>query len=72
MTLDLPLLKILACSADKGPLLYFEDEQCLYNPRMKLLYRIVDGIPVMLVGEAQSIDDAEHQRLKNKAKKNNS
>ena len=70
MALDLSLLKILACPADKGPLLYFEDEKCLYNPRMKLLYRIVDGIPVMLVGEAQPINDTGHQRLKNKTKEN--
>ena len=67
MTLDARLLEILACPADKGPLLYFADEQALYNPRMRLRYRIDDGIPVMLTEEAAAADDAEHERLLAKA-----
>ena len=36
----------------------------LYNPRLRRAYRIEDGIPVLLVDEAVTIDDdAEHQRL---------
>ena len=35
MALDPQLLEILACPEDKGPLLYFEDESILYNPRLK-------------------------------------
>ena len=34
MALDTKLLEILACPEDKGPLLYFEDEAALYNPRL--------------------------------------
>ena len=34
MALDPKLLEILACPEDKGPLLYFEDESSLYNPRL--------------------------------------
>ena len=67
MTLDARLLEILACPADKGPMLYFADEDCLYNPRQRLLYRVDDGIPVMLVDEAGSVDDSEHDRLIQKA-----
>ncbi len=67
MTLDPRLLEILACPADKGPLLYFADEQTLYNPRRRMLYRIDDGIPVMLVEGAETIEDAEHERLLAKA-----
>ena len=67
MTLDARLLEILACPRDKGPLLYFTDEECLYNPRLRLLYRVDDGIPVMLTDEAASIDDTEHERLMAKA-----
>ncbi len=67
MALDPQLLDILACPDDKGPLLYFEDEACLYNPRLKRLYRIEDDIPVMLVDEASEVDDAEHERLTAKA-----
>ena len=33
MALDPKLLEILACPEDKGPLLYFADEESLYNPR---------------------------------------
>lgn len=67
MTLDARLLEILACPSDKGPLLYFDDEQTLYNPRLRLGYRIEDGIPVMLIEEASAADDAEHGRLVAKA-----
>ncbi len=67
MTLDARLLEILACPSDKGPLLYFADEESLYNPRLRLRYRVDDGIPVMLTDEAESTDDAEHERLTAKA-----
>lgn len=67
MTLDARLLEILACPSDKGPLLYFADEESLYNPRLRLRYRVDDGIPVMLMDEADSIDDSEHERLMAKA-----
>jgi uncharacterized protein YbaR (Trm112 family) len=67
MTLDLKLLEILACPQDKGPLLYFEDEASLYNPRLQRRYAVRDDIPVMLVEEAESVDDGEHRRLLEKA-----
>ncbi len=67
MALDPQLLSILACPDDKGPLLYFEDEAALYNPRLQRRYRIEDDIPVMLVDEASEVDEAEHQRLLAKA-----
>lgn len=67
MALDPQLLDILACPEDKGPLLYFEDESALYNPRLKRRYRIEDDIPVMLVDEAETVDDAEDERLQAKA-----
>ena len=67
MTLDARLLEILACPSDKGPLLYFSDEGILYNPRLRLRYRVEDGIPVMLLDEADAVDDAEHGRLLAKA-----
>ena len=67
MPLDARLLEILACPSDKGPLLYFSDEGSLYNPRLRLRYRVDDGIPVMLLDEADSMDDDEHGRLLAKA-----
>ncbi|NDF66471.1 MAG: Trm112 family protein, partial [Actinobacteria bacterium] len=30
------LLEILACPKDKGSLIYFEDEEALYNPRLQM------------------------------------
>ena len=69
MTLDPKLLEILACPEDKGPLLYFADEDSLYNPRLKRRYAIRDDIPVMLIDEAGTVDDAEHARLLAKAEK---
>ncbi len=63
MDLDARLLEILACPVDKGSLLYFADEDSLYNPRLRLRYRIDDGIPVMLSEEAEHLDETEHQRL---------
>ena len=67
MALDPKLLEILACPEDKGPLLYFADESSLYNPRLKRRYAVRDDIPIMLVDEAESVDDSEHQRLLAKA-----
>ncbi|MGH9081627.1 MAG: Trm112 family protein, partial [Acidimicrobiales bacterium] len=48
MTLDPLLIEVLACPEDKGPLLYFSDEDRLYNPRLHRAYEVRDGIPVML------------------------
>jgi uncharacterized protein len=67
MSLDPQLLEILACPEDKGPLLYFEDEDALYNPRLKRRYAIRDDIPIMLIDEAETVSDDEHQRLLAKA-----
>jgi uncharacterized protein YbaR (Trm112 family) len=68
MALDPKLLEILACPQDKGPLLYFADEQSLYNPRLRRRYRVLDGdIPDLLIDDAETVDDAEHERLTKKA-----
>jgi uncharacterized protein YbaR (Trm112 family) len=67
MTLDPRLLEILACPEDKGPLLYFADEDTLYNPRLKRRYKVVDGVPDMLIDDAETVDDAEDARLTGKA-----
>ncbi|HEY3722322.1 MAG TPA: Trm112 family protein [Acidimicrobiia bacterium] len=67
MALDPQLLEILACPEDKGPLLYFADEGSLYNPRLKRRYAVRDDIPIMLIDEAETVADAEHERLLAKA-----
>jgi uncharacterized protein YbaR (Trm112 family) len=63
MALDPALLEILACPEDKGPLYYVEAESLLYNPRLHRRYDVRDGIPVMLIAESTTVDDAEHDRL---------
>jgi uncharacterized protein YbaR (Trm112 family) len=63
MSLDTKLLQILACPQDKGPLFYFSADEFLYNPRLQRKYNIVEGIPVMLIDEATSVDAVEHEGL---------
>ncbi|MHB8219218.1 MAG: Trm112 family protein [Acidimicrobiales bacterium] len=67
MALDPLLIEVLACPVDKGPLLWFEDEDVLYNPRLKKAYAVREGVPVLLVDEATDVGDAEHERLTAKA-----
>jgi uncharacterized protein YbaR (Trm112 family) len=67
VALDPQLLEILACPEDKGPLLYFVDESALYNPRLKRRYAVRDDIPIMLIDEAETVNETEHERLTAKA-----
>jgi uncharacterized protein YbaR (Trm112 family) len=65
--LDSRLRDILVCPEDRGPLLLI-GEELLYNPRLRRAYRIEGDVPVLLVDEAVTItDDAEHQRLVERA-----
>lgn len=63
MPLDPRLLAVLACPADKGPLYYLGDDDGLYNPRLHKRYVIRDGIPVMLIDEAESVSDEQHAAI---------
>lgn len=63
MGLSADLLAILACPEDKGPLYHLPDDELLYNPRLTRTYAIRDGIPVMLIDDATTVDAAEHERL---------
>ncbi len=65
---DDSLLAILVCPADRGPLLLIDDE-LLYNPRLRRAYRIEDGIPVLLIDEARDVDDDEHARIMERARR---
>jgi uncharacterized protein YbaR (Trm112 family) len=64
---DDPLLKILACPLDKGPLhLLAEDAEqgeALYNPRLRRRYPIVEGIPQLLPSSGEQVSDDEHEEL---------
>ena len=57
MTLDPKLLEILACPDDKGPLYYFESDGFLLCPDCRRRYEVRDDIPVMLIDEAETLDE---------------
>jgi uncharacterized protein YbaR (Trm112 family) len=65
MNAEDPLLKILACPLDKGPLhlLVQEKDDALYNPRLHRLYPIVDGIPQLLPSSGEQVTEDEHEDL---------
>ena len=60
--IDPKLLEILVCPLTKGPLSYDRDAQELISEQARLAYPIRDGIPIMLVDEARSLDDAPAKR----------
>ena len=56
-SIDPKLLEILVCPLTKGPLVYDAENQELISEQAGLAYPIRDGIPIMLVDEARSLDD---------------
>ena len=54
--IDPKLLEILVCPATKSPLRYDKAASELISDQAKLAYPIRDGIPIMLVDEARSLD----------------
>lgn len=54
--IDPRLLEILVCPATRGPLIYDRAAQELISRRAKLAYPIRDGVPVMLIEEARTLD----------------
>ncbi|MEU0784276.1 Trm112 family protein [Streptomyces sp. NPDC006173] len=69
MNPDDPLLRILACPLDKGPLHLLppdeeqRTEEALYNPRLRRRYPVVDGIPQLLPSSGQQVTEDEHRAL---------
>ncbi|MGQ9370861.1 Trm112 family protein [Azospirillum sp. ST 5-10] len=60
---DRKLLEILVCPLTKGPLRYDAERGELISDRAGLAYPIRDGIPIMLIDEARSLDsDADAGR----------
>jgi hypothetical protein len=53
MTLSPDLLSIIVCPVCKGDLVYDEAAETLTCNRCRLRYRIVNGVPDMLVEEAE-------------------
>ena len=55
-SIDNKLLELLVCPLTKGPLTYDPDAQELISERAKLAYPIRNGIPIMLIDEARSLE----------------
>jgi uncharacterized protein YbaR (Trm112 family) len=55
--IDKELLDILACPACKGSLEYQQEKEKLICRSCRLVFRIEDDIPVMLVDEAEPLTD---------------
>jgi uncharacterized protein YbaR (Trm112 family) len=54
--IDPRLLEILVCPVTRGPLEYDRAAQELISRRAGLAFPIRDGIPIMLVDEARSLE----------------
>ena len=54
---DPKLLELLVCPLTKGRLSYDREHNELVSEKARLAYPIRDGIPIMLVSEARSIED---------------
>ncbi|MEM9015283.1 MAG: Trm112 family protein [Pseudomonadota bacterium] len=61
--MDRRLLELLVCPQTKGQLVYDRDNQELLSKKAGLAYPIRDGVPIMLVDEARTLDDAELAKL---------
>jgi hypothetical protein len=56
--IDPKLLEILVCPVTKGPLEYDREKQELVSRQAGLAFPVRDGIPIMLVDEARSLEGA--------------
>ena len=54
--IDPKLLEILVCPITKETLIWDKDNQELISKKAGLAYKVIDGIPIMLVDEARKID----------------
>lgn len=67
MAIAQELLDILVCPESREPLVHGPPDETggdefLLCVASKLLYRVDDGIPVMLIDEAQRLEDADVER----------
>jgi uncharacterized protein len=58
-SVDPRLLEILVCPVTRSPLRYCRDRAELVSVSARLAYPIRDGVPVMLVDEARTLEDGE-------------
>jgi len=58
-SVDPRLLEILVCPVTRSALRYDRDRAELVSASARLAYPIRDGVPVMLVDEARTLDEGE-------------
>ena len=56
IVIDPKMLSILVCPKTRGPLTYDSATNELISKKAKLAYPIREGVPIMLIEEARSID----------------
>ncbi len=56
---DPRLLEVLVCPQTRGTLEYDREKSELISRSAKLAYPVRDGVPIMLVDEARSLDEGE-------------
>ena len=58
MSISKELLEILACPKCKGDVILDEEKDRLICKNCKIYYEIKDGIPIMLIEEAKSLENS--------------
>ena len=59
MAIDPTLLEILVCPVSHAPLIEVGDHLVSTDPSTRLRYRVEDGIPIMLVEEAEEMSESD-------------
>ena len=62
MSLDPELLEILVCPNDRGEIEYLQAEEIIVCSTCGYLYPVRDGIPVMLIDEAEKPTTGKKKR----------
>lgn len=57
VTVDPRLLEVLICPVTRGRLTYDRERNELISPGAKLAFPIREGVPIMLVEDARSLED---------------
>jgi uncharacterized protein YbaR (Trm112 family) len=63
VTLPNTLLELLECPETHGPLLYPPEEDILFSPQARLKFPVRDEIPVLLISEAERLEEADAAEL---------
>ncbi len=69
MPFNKELLNILVCPETKASLVLDGDTLVSTDPHSRRMYRIEDGIPVMLIDESEQLDESAWQAIMKKHNK---